>query len=272
MGSGIGGLSTWEREYRVLNERGTRAGQPVPHHHDGPEHGRRAARDHARRHGPEPVPGPRLRHRRRGDRRRAGADPARRRRRGDRRLFRGPDHAPLHGGILRDPRRQPPQRRAGPREPALRRGARRLRDERGRGRRGPREPGARRAPGRGADRRRRGLRPHDGRLPRDRPRRAGPRRRTRDASPPWRTRASTARGGGARERPRHRHPDGRRTGDEGDLARHAARPGLGHQVHDRALLRRRRRNGGDHVRPGPQAQGRAADHQPGEPRRRLRRA
>src|ERR687890_1299307 len=77
-------------------------GEPVPDHDDGSEHGGRATRYRARRHGSQPVSCPRLRHGGGGDRGGAGADPAGRRRRGDSRLLGSPDHAPLYGWLLRD--------------------------------------------------------------------------------------------------------------------------------------------------------------------------
>ena len=114
MGSGIGGLSTWEREYRVMNERGPGRVSPflitmmVPNMAAGQLAIVLGAT------GPEPVSCSRLRHGRGGDRGGSGADPARRRRRGYSRLLGSPDNAPLHGRLLRDKGREPSQRRPRP--------------------------------------------------------------------------------------------------------------------------------------------------------------
>ena len=103
MGSGIGGLSTWEREYKVLNERGAGRVSPflitmmVPNMAAGQLAIALGAT------GPTQCPVSRVRHRRGSDSRRSGVDPAGRRGRGNRRFRRSPDHTALHGRVLRDP-------------------------------------------------------------------------------------------------------------------------------------------------------------------------
>ena len=129
MGSGIGGLSTWEREYRVMNERGPGRVSPflitmmVPNMAAGQLAIALGAT------GPSQCPVRALRHEG-GDRGGARADPTQRRRRGDSRILGSPitpspwlASAPLG--------REPPQRRPSPSEPSLRRGPRRSHEHEG---------------------------------------------------------------------------------------------------------------------------------------------
>ncbi|CAA9457994.1 MAG: 3-oxoacyl-[acyl-carrier-protein] synthase, KASII, partial [uncultured Rubrobacteraceae bacterium] len=247
---------------------GPEPGQPVPHHHDGPEHGRRPARHRPQGHRTDAVPGPCVRHGRGGDSRGPGAYPARRRRRRHSRGFRGPDHAAQHGRVLRDPRDQHAQRRAVEGEPSVRRGPGRVRDERGRGGRGPRERRARGAARGGADRARLGLRSLHGRLPRDGTRHRGARRRARDEARALGL-GPLPRGRRARQRARDLDPHGRWPGDEGGLAFPTARGRLRDEIDDRTPLRGSRGDRRHHVRPRAQAQGPAADDKSGTTRRRL---
>ena len=144
IGSGIGGLKSFEEQHDVYRERGPEQDLAVLHPDVHRRHRGRHRLDALQREGAELRDRLGVRDERARHRRRVPHHPVRRRRRDDHRRLRGDRHADgdrrlrEHEGAVRA------QRLAGDRVASVRRDARRLRHGRGRGRRDPRGARARR--------------------------------------------------------------------------------------------------------------------------------